>query len=270
MYSSNRSGLCQNTKHSGLCCLVTQLELLLCCGNTYTDIMPTGNNKLICFDDYIITRSTHPYDASRCSKRHALMGGCGASVRHCLFILGVQRAAQNNNGNVKSEPKYLACEESPVRAFYCWTLSCSLGFYSGLTSLFYSLSESLVVGCVQHSLLHLTLPNTYVAKAKPRCPSRPPSPKKMSSQRHVMHMVSDILPGHDLKLTFLSATQIYIPNHDRHVHTYIHCENRSLIQSLALMRLAITIVPSYTGKYHWVFLPSVLLRVHSRCSTRDL
>ena len=34
---------------------------------------------------------------------------------------------------MKSEPKYLACEESPVRAFYCWTFSFSF---------FFSLSES--------------------------------------------------------------------------------------------------------------------------------
>ena len=33
-------------------------------------------------------------------------------------LVGVQRTVQNN-GDVKSEPKYLACEESPVRAFYC-------------------------------------------------------------------------------------------------------------------------------------------------------
>ena len=33
-------------------------------------------------------------------------------------LVRVQRAAQNN-GNVKSEPKYLACEEFPVCAFYC-------------------------------------------------------------------------------------------------------------------------------------------------------
>ena len=31
---------------------------------------------------------------------------------------GAQRTLQNN-GNVKSEPKYLAYEGSPVRAFYC-------------------------------------------------------------------------------------------------------------------------------------------------------
>ena len=47
--------------------------------------------------------------------------------------------------------------------------SCSLGFYGGLTSAFF-LSESLAVGCVQHSFLHFTQPNTYVAMAQLRCP----------------------------------------------------------------------------------------------------
>ena len=57
-----------------------------------------------------------------------------------------------------------------------------------------------------------------------------------------MHVVSDILPGRDCrpqidipkwyrKLTFLSMTNTY-------VHMHVHCENRSLIQSLALMRSA--------------------------------
>ena len=48
------------------------------------------------------------------------MRGWGAR-RRCQALLvqlvGVQRTVQNN-GNVKSEPKYLACEQSPIRAFY--------------------------------------------------------------------------------------------------------------------------------------------------------
>ena len=41
-------------------------------------------------------------------------GARGAGVRRCSFsMVGVQRTVQNN-GNVKSEPKYLACEQSPV------------------------------------------------------------------------------------------------------------------------------------------------------------
>ena len=44
------------------------------------------------------------------------------------------------------------------------------------------------VGCIQHSLLHLTPPNTYVVKAQPHCP---PSPKNVV----LMHVVFNIQPG---------------------------------------------------------------------------
>ena len=127
------------------------------------------------------------------------------------------------------------------------TVELYLVLYCGLTSLFFSLSESLAVGCVQYSLLHLTQPNTYVAKAQPRCPpaARPPSPKTSSQRHRVMHVVSDILPGRDLKLTFLSGTanhryytlpevysiyaQINIPKRDRHVRTYARTHVRTYI-----------------------------------------
>ena len=62
------------------------------------------------------TRITHAYDALRCSKRHARMGRV-AQVSGVARLVGVQRTVQNN-GNEKSEPKYLACEQSPIRAFY--------------------------------------------------------------------------------------------------------------------------------------------------------
>ena len=54
------------------------------------------------------TRSTHAYDASRRSKlikRHVQVGRA-AQVSGVSRLVGVQRAVQNN-GNVKSEPKYL-------------------------------------------------------------------------------------------------------------------------------------------------------------------
>ena len=61
-------------------------------------------------------------------------GARGAGVRCQVSgiaqLVGVQRAVQNN-GNVKSEPKYLACEESLAHPFDCWIFlfsSCSLGF----------------------------------------------------------------------------------------------------------------------------------------------
>ena len=73
--------------------------------------------------------------------------------------------------------------------------SCSLGFYGGLPLCFF-LSESPAVGCVQHSLLHLTPPNTYVAKAQLRCPP-------------VLHRQETP--------SFIDV----IPKHDCHVHTHI-------------------------------------------------
>ena len=64
------------------------------------------------------TRTTHAHDASRRSKRHARIGHAAqVSGVARLDLVGAQRTVQNN-GNVKSEPKYLACEQSPIRAFY--------------------------------------------------------------------------------------------------------------------------------------------------------
>ena len=73
---------------------------------------------------FTIPWSTHVYDASCRSKHHAQMGHM-AQVSGVARLVGVQRAVENNS-NVKSEAKYLACEEPSVRAFYCWTISCSL------------------------------------------------------------------------------------------------------------------------------------------------
>ena len=65
----------------------------------------------------MLTRSTHVYDASCCFKHHARMGRA-AQVAGVARLVEVQRAVQDNS-NVKSEPKHLACEESPVRTLYC-------------------------------------------------------------------------------------------------------------------------------------------------------
>ena len=63
-----------------------------------------------------ITRTTHEYDALRRFNRPVSLMGPAALVSG--VARSVQRTAQKN-GNVKSEPqKYLACEESPIRAFY--------------------------------------------------------------------------------------------------------------------------------------------------------
>ena len=78
---------------------------------------------------------------------------CRCQVSGVAQLVGVQRAVQNN-GNVKSEPKYLACEESLAHAFDCWffcfLLALLASSYSGLTtSWLYFLSESLAIGYVQ-------------------------------------------------------------------------------------------------------------------------
>ena len=66
--------------------------------------------------DYLLTRTVHAY-ASLCSKRPAVLMGRAAQVSGVARLVGVQRAVPKN-GNVNSEPKYLACAESPIRAFY--------------------------------------------------------------------------------------------------------------------------------------------------------
>ena len=63
------------------------------------------------------TRTTHVYDALRRSKRPAALMGRAALVFGVARSVGVQRTVQKNS-NVKCEPKYLACEESPICAFY--------------------------------------------------------------------------------------------------------------------------------------------------------
>ena len=109
---------------------------------------------------------------------------------------------------------------------------CSLGFYSGLTSLLFSLSESLVIGCIQHSFLHLTLPNTHIAKGQPHS-SHPQSLRIVPSinvLEYWMHVsVTHSWPWVLIDIPSVTSTwhsqpipQINIPKHDRHyVRTYI-------------------------------------------------
>ena len=59
--------------------------------------------------------------------------------RRCLALLGVQRT--QCNCNMKSEPKYVACERISNTCFLLLNsflfFCCSIGFYSGLTSLLF-------------------------------------------------------------------------------------------------------------------------------------
>ena len=135
-------------------------------------------------------------------------------------LVGAQRTLQNN-GNVKSEPKYLACEESPIRAFYFWTLVLlSLSWHQRWTDFFaFLISESAAVSCIQHSFMHLTLQIHTLWRA-----SRAVLPvlhcQEMSYQRnaHIKQRLSfwawvwpqiDI-PKQYCKLTFLSVTDMYV------------------------------------------------------------
>ena len=62
-----------------------------------------------------------------------------AQVSGVAGLVRVQRTVQTDNGSVKSEPKYLACEECPIRvsAFELLFFCRSLGVYGGLTSLLF-------------------------------------------------------------------------------------------------------------------------------------
>ena len=100
--------------------------------------------------------------------------GRAAQMSGVTRLVGVQRTVQNND-NVKSEPKYLAFEESPIRAFYFWTLSCSpVALLASMVGWLLRFAESPAVGSVQHSFMHFAPQTTYVAKGQPRSPPRPP------------------------------------------------------------------------------------------------
>ena len=59
----------------------------------------------------------HAYDALCRSKHPVARMGHAALVSGIARLVGVERTVQKNS-NVKSQPKYLACEESPICAFY--------------------------------------------------------------------------------------------------------------------------------------------------------
>ena len=133
--------------------------------------------------------------------------GCAAQVSGVAHLVGVQRTVQEN-GNVKSKAKYLACEEPPICAFYFWLDSLlffcrSIGFYSGLTYLLSSYSQTGQPSATFSTRLWTWLCK-YVCCEGPAALSPCPAPgvsANWNSER-------------DLKLTFLSVTDTY-------VHTYI-------------------------------------------------
>ena len=118
---------------------------------------------------------------------------------------------------------WLAYEGSPVHAFYCWTLFLLCG---GLMYLFDFFSFVRVVSCpATLSTRFCTWLRQIRTLRRPSCAVLPVlcHQNTSSRRRHVlMHvisdMVSDILPGRDLQLTFLSVTDTYVHTH---VSTYI-------------------------------------------------
>ena len=123
------------------------------------------------------------------------------------------------------------------------------------------------VARVMHSFLHLIPPNMYITKAQQRCPPRPPSPSNVvppqlrpPSTSLCNACISDArVPECERKLTLRAWLQIDISKRHWHVRTYActyvrtyaHPENRSLIQSLALMCLAIM----YVSVGVWILAP---------------
>ena len=135
---------------------------------------------------------------------------CGWGVQRRCQVLLVQRTVQNNS-NVKSETKYLACARISImcflllNSFFC----CFLGFYSGQTSLgFFSQS------CQPSAAFSIRLCTRFRKIRKLQRASHAVLPflcRQETSSRccHVMH-VSKILPGRGCKLTFLSVTNTYV------------------------------------------------------------
>ena len=94
-------------------------------------------------------------------------------------FVGVQ-----NNGNVKSKPKYLTCARISNTCFLLlnsFSFFCrSLGFSVGRLLCFFS-SELPAVGCIQHLFMYWAPQNTcmYVTKGQLHCPPLLPSPRNV-------------------------------------------------------------------------------------------
>ena len=138
-------------------------------------------------------------------------------------------------------------QESPIHTFYFWTLSRSLfcrffGFYGGQTSSLFSQSCQPLAAFSIHLCTWLHKTRTLQRASHAILPFL--CRQETSSRYHRVMHVSNILPGCEHKLTFWVWPQIDIPKAILQIdtpktHTHIHCKNRSLIQSLTLMRPAI-------------------------------
>ena len=169
-----------------------------------------------------------------------------ARVLGVVCLVWVQRTVQNND-NVKSEIKYLACARISNKCFLLLNsfsfFRRSIGFYLGQTSLLF-VSELPAISCVSICLC------TWICKIRTlRRASHTVLPFLHRPDICCVMHISDILPGSerklifrawlqiqiDFQLIFLNVTNTYTRTYAR---THIHCENRSLIQSFTLMHLA--------------------------------
>ena len=177
------------------------------------------SNQLFLF--ILLTRNAHVYDPPR----HALhmRGGRGEQLSTLLGWVG---------GKITIPGLWRLSNTCFLLLNSLLFYFCSLGFYGGLTSLLFSLSESLVIGWIQHSFLHLTLPNTYIAKGQPHSP-HPQSLRIVPSinvLEYWMHVsVTHSWPWVQIDIPSVTSNwhsqpipQIDIPKHDGHyVRMYI-------------------------------------------------
>ena len=118
-----------------------------------------------------------------------MMPGAAPSTMHKWGMrlrcqLGVACLVGVQNGNMKSEPKYLTCARISKMCFLLlnsFSFFCrSLGFSVGRLLCFF-FSELPAVGCIQHSFMYLAPQNTctHVTKSQLHCPPLLPSPRNV-------------------------------------------------------------------------------------------
>ena len=147
-------------------------------------------------------------------------------------LVGAQRTVQNN-GNLNSEPKCLACEESPIRAFYFWAfglLSLSwclqwtdfFAFFLRVSScrlrsaLLYALDFANHVRCEGPAVL--SSPSSGAMKHHPEVAS------KLCTYQAMPAWVPRPGPGREQKLTFRVWPQIDVPK-QYHKLTFLSVTN---------------------------------------------
>ena len=132
---------------------------------------------------------------------------------------------------------YLVCEDSTTCAWLVKALHNILYLVLFLASFVHWLRcfhfMSLTVGCIQHKTRTLRRTCRAVLHVL-HCQEAPFFPVIDLLRRCTWHM--------SFWARACTWVQIDIPERDRHVHTHVHCEDKSLIQSLTLMHSATSYV----------------------------